>query len=234
MSYILSALKKAEHERHRGGIPDMLTSQPEGLRPQSAVGGAMLMPYWIGSVAILFLAGLWLLKEFYPDNNIVTIYSTVPLQSEPSADRPDLFLDASVRGRSDEAMSTGGDDPGASPGVSVPDVPASARDFAGDPVASQEARRDNFLSPSRGYADQILDIDELPPSLRGQLPRLVLSGHLYSLGHPTARKVILNGIALKEKQYLDDDLMIDEITPDGVVLDFQGRLFSLSASSMFR
>ena len=62
----------------------------------------------------------------------------------------------------------------------------------------------------------------------------MLSGHLYSLAHPQARKVILNGAALKEKQYLNDDLMISEITPEGVILDFRGRLFSMNASQMFR
>ena len=83
-------------------------------------------------------------------------------------------------------------------------------------------------------SDQMLDFDELPPSLRKQLPSLKLTGHLYSLAHPKARKVILNGIALKEKQYLDDEMMVNEITPDGVILDFQGRLFRMGADQMFR
>ena len=235
MSYILSALKKAEHERHRGDIPDVLTTQRELVEPPPAARRAVAKPYWIGGVAVLFLAGLWLLKEFYPGNNIVTVYSTVPLKSERFPGQPGQSFDVSPRRQPEAAAVLNGDD------VNVPPVApaqgarlAPARDFTDDPVATEEAGRDAPPPPSWPYADEIPDIDELPPSLRGQLPQLVLSGHLYSLAHPKARKVILNGVALKERQYLDDGLMVSEITPGGVILDFRGRLFSMNASRMFR
>ena len=234
MSYILSALKKAEHERHRGDIPDVLTAQREFTEPRSAAGGTMTKPYWIGGVAVLFLAGLVLLKEFYPDNGIVTVYSSVPVQSVQFPDEPGKSLDAVPRSQPATEIYPSGDEFDSLPVAPVQGAPVPAPDFVDDHVVSEETGRGVSYPSSWSYADEIRDIDELPPSLRGQLPRLVLSGHLYSLAHPRARKVILNGVALKEKQYLDDDLMVGEITPDGVILEFQGRLFSMSASSMFR
>ena len=84
------------------------------------------------------------------------------------------------------------------------------------------------------FSGDIPDYEALPMSLRDILPPLQLSGHLYSFARPQARKVIIDGLSLRENQHLDDDLMVRKIVPDGVVLDFQGQLFKLSADRIFR
>ncbi len=263
MSYILSALKKAEQERCSGAAPDVLTSQAVAA-PARPGGGRK--PYFIAAAAVL---GLWLVISVLNsgvDTGAVDV-SDAGFRSEvrhkaagqTAEDRP--LLEGEPAGRSPERRSgrapeNDGPTPhfglesGRAAAAQAPAVvtePAAApprtphAGFAGDDlrfVAPDTARADHRAGGGSveqwAPARNVLDVAELPPSLRKSLPRLELTGHLYSLAHPHARKVILNGIALKERQYLDDDLRVSEITPDGVILDFHGRLFRLDADQMFR
>lgn len=73
----------------------------------------------------------------------------------------------------------------------------------------------------------IPDITQLPPALKSQLPVMRLNGHIYA---PTAaaRRVIINGISMRENQYMSNDIRVKEIVAGGVVLDYRGQLFQLS------
>ena len=97
------------------------------------------------------------------------------------------------------------------------------------PVAVEQPLPEQTL-----FYGQVPDFSELAGEIRAQLPPLELTGHLYSLAHAHARKVIINGTALREQQYAADNLLVKEITPDGVVFDFKGRVFKLNATQMFR
>ncbi len=238
MSYILSALKKAEQERQGGGVPDVLTPQAaEEASPLSP--GRVSKPYWIGVVAALLLLGLWLAGALWFDDGAIDPGAG----DNPVAQRGAVANGAA--GGSRDQQSVVPSQPGdadAEPVRAALLAPKPYDGFTGDeddfataPAADRvPGRADPQASGQWAFTDEVLDIAELPPSLRKRLPRLELTGHLYSLAHPTARKVILNGVALKEKQYLNDDLLINEITPDGVILDFRGRLFRLGADQMFR
>ena len=243
MSYILSALKKADQERHSGDAPGVLTSQAVRESAEEKRGS-----YPVIAVTIALLLGAVLVGLLRPGGVAVDDSpgdASLAGHGAPSAESPD----ESLAGRSKmppfprvvpravpEARPPGAAPEVASAPVLTPTRPPS-RGLAGD--------EDVFAAPPtvRGSAEAveqwtpvggIPDLAELPPSLRGHLPRLRLTGHLYSLGHPNARKVILNGVALKEKQYLEDELMVSEITPDGVILDFRGQLFHMGAAQMFR
>ena len=230
MSYILSALKKAEQERHQGDAPDVLTMQRVITEPSSSSPErARSKLYLIGGAVALFASGLWLVKQLYPDNNVVTVYSSVPVQ--PGQYRAPAVAPSGEKRPGAPVVSSRDQ---ATPDIRSVTPPNSARGAGDDVAFGRDDQQGTSRAPSRSYGDEIRDIDALPPSLRERLPPLLLSGHLYSAAHPQARKVILNGIALKEKQYLIDDLMVSEIRSDGVVLDFQGILFSMNAKRMFR
>ena len=218
MSYILSALKKAEQERLRGSPPDVLTSQTIEEPSQPREKGKS---YIIAITAAVLLLGLGLVNVLDFNIGVGDALLTRPASSQ-SAPQTDLS-DAPLLQRAPVAVSE--PTPASVPSDYNPATPPVAR--TGDEPPKQPARQWKQVGG-------ILDIDELPPSLREDLPHLQLSGHLYSLARPNARKVILNGVALKEKQYLDDNLMIEEITPGGVILDFNGQLLRMSADRMFR
>ena len=79
----------------------------------------------------------------------------------------------------------------------------------------------------------IVNYEDLPNRLRERIPNIQLSAHIHSDLRPQARKVIINGVALREGQRLSDDLSVHQINSDGVVMDYQGTLFLLSKANIF-
>ncbi len=265
MSYILSALKKAEQERHSGDVPDVLTPQAVEAEPPARRSPRL---YFVGGVAAALLAGLWAVNVLRFDGALDGAggESLAPRAAPAAAVPPRGTQNVSPSGASGVSLGLSrrmvpSPSPGLSPNIppnfspgavqaEIGAAPASLspavpEGLSGDePVFGRPGGEPGIKSGTAGAVPQwarewpagdvIPDLAELPPSLRKNMPPLKLTGHLYSLGHPNARKVILNGAALKEGQYLDDDLMVSEITPDGVILDFHGRLFRIGADQMFR
>lgn len=79
-----------------------------------------------------------------------------------------------------------------------------------------------------------VDFDSLPPDTRRRIPAFSVTGHLYSNVRPQANKVIINGAALREGQYVNEDLMVSEITDAGVILDFRGLHFMIAKARIFQ
>lgn len=79
-----------------------------------------------------------------------------------------------------------------------------------------------------------VDFDSLPPDTRRRIPAFSVTGHLYSDARPQANKVIINGAALREGQYVNEDLMVSEITDAGVILDFRGLHFLIAKARIFQ
>ena len=167
----------------------------------------------IGGIAALAVLAVWLMGKYDGTDtaSVVTVHSAdAPL---PKARPVPLFP----------------------PQNAPPEAEALPAAIVNEPATEPRAEAPPWKAFTEDHGhEQIVDIDALPPSVRDQMQPLKLTGHLYSLAHPNARKVILNGTALKEKQYLNDRLMVDEITPDGVIIEFDGRLFHIGADRMFR
>jgi general secretion pathway protein B len=70
----------------------------------------------------------------------------------------------------------------------------------------------------------IQEYSQLPGSLRQQLPELSISLLFYSK-QPERRRVSVNGRMMREKDRLEKGLILEEITPDGVVFSYQGKKF---------
>lgn len=65
---------------------------------------------------------------------------------------------------------------------------------------------------------------ELPPELRQGIPELRVSVYVYS-ADPQRRFVILNSRRLSEGERSADGLLLEEIGPNGLVLEYGGRRF---------
>jgi general secretion pathway protein B len=72
--------------------------------------------------------------------------------------------------------------------------------------------------------NKLYSLQELPQSLRRNLPDFSISTHLYS-ADVTSRMARVNGQMLREGQFLSAGLKLEEITSDGLVFDFQGYRF---------
>jgi general secretion pathway protein B len=67
---------------------------------------------------------------------------------------------------------------------------------------------------------------ELPPSLRAGLPRLAVSGAVYS-PDPSARMLLVNGQVVREGESVAPGLVLERIAPRQAVFSWQGTRFQM-------
>jgi len=67
---------------------------------------------------------------------------------------------------------------------------------------------------------------DLPLAEQQSMPAITIEGHIYD-ADPQARMVIINGNVRKEKQHISAGLVLQEITADGVILDYHGHVFHM-------
>jgi len=94
-----------------------------------------------------------------------------------------------------------------------PGVPASAPSTVSPDVKPVQ----NDPAPVPG---KIYQSGDLPASLRQNLPAVTMSIFMYS-EDPASRMVRINGQTLREGQYISDGLKVEEIKPDGVILNYK-------------
>lgn len=73
----------------------------------------------------------------------------------------------------------------------------------------------------------LLEIWQLTEAEQRYLGALNVSMHVFST-EPSQRTVIVNGLRAREGQSLGQDLRLLEITPDGLIVDFQGQAVHLA------
>ncbi len=78
-------------------------------------------------------------------------------------------------------------------------------------------------APSR---ERIRTIDELRLSGELQMAELHLDIHVYS-ENPADRFIFINMVKHREQSRLAQGPVVSEITPDGVILDYEGKTFLL-------
>jgi general secretion pathway protein B len=120
--------------------------------------------------------------------------------------------DYAGKGASIRAAAPPKEPPGAEP-------PAKAAEKVAPPAAPEAGRGKNAKAARR-----VLEIKELPQSIRGALPQFRISGHAYS-PEPQTRVARINEKIIQEGQDLAPGLRVEEIVPDGVIFAFQGYRF---------
>ena len=81
--------------------------------------------------------------------------------------------------------------------------------------------------PQPGYTLAVLPTaDELRANGTLQMPDLHLDIHVYSI-KPAERFVFINMVRHREKSRLAEGPVVQEITPEGVILDYSGTRFLL-------
>lgn len=77
-------------------------------------------------------------------------------------------------------------------------------------------------------ASGIPELSQLPQAIQNELPQLIISGHIYSNSSET-RLININGDIFREGDTVVKNLKIEEITENGVVLNYNGTRFRLRA-----
>lgn len=216
MSYILDALKKAEKERQRGTVPDVLTVQEtstwktKNRRPLLYISLSLLLIN-----AVIFI--LW--TTFYP----------VKSQSLAPASKAIIEKELELRVVVDNKE--------LSPKQNQNTISVQAEQNA---KLQEKADKTSQQNQSKNIASnipqssnnkptkdkKILDFDELPDSVRQGLPNMSMSVHYYS-DIPSSRMITINGRTLKEGQELAAGLRLEEIRQEGAIFSYQDSLFSI-------
>jgi general secretion pathway protein B len=242
MSYILDALKKSEKERQRGTTPDLLTVQEPVLREKKK------RPVWTYIIIAVLVLGTglaayrlipWQSKNERSSPNTVAVQTSGPKTAEPM--QPEvphtITPQAGIKNQEvpppintirEKSLKT----PIAltkkeekqvvqkvvqpvqtSQPVLTPEIPANVP----SPVTPDIKPVQNEPAPVPG---KIYHSGDMPASVRQNLPAVNMSIFMYS-EDPASRMVRINGQTLREGQYISEGLKVEEIKPDGVILNYK-------------
>lgn len=215
MSFILDALKKSESERQQQTPAAFATvpsseSGPRAPRWLWVLGGLL-------AINVVVLAGLFVHSSSEPSATPVVAQSAGIDQSPTQAVASFAEqVEAARLNESQRRTSSSKPVPQRQAAAETPAEagPASAVDT---PVATQPQTRSTARLPT---------IYELQANGSLTLPELHLDIHVYS-DTPEDRFVFINMSKLRETSQLAEGPIVEEITPDGVVLDHRGTTFLL-------
>jgi general secretion pathway protein B len=223
VSYILDALKKSDSERQQRQGPTLATVQHQQYAYHRS-NRSWLMLLLAALVFALASAGFWLYQLGYLQ--LTTPRSAIPLSVsiEPGADSilPSILT------------------PTAPPATVVAPidrpVPVDSHALADGhgPVNSttpvvvapppEPVREHSDIMPPPGT---ILELGQLPASLRAGVPPLDFSLHVYSTRRDQ-RSIIINNRMMREGETINPELALSAITPDGVVMKYRNEYFRVS------
>ena len=96
--------------------------------------------------------------------------------------------------------------------------------YTSDKSSAVEPQQNREPTPVKG---RLYKKSELPISLQQELPDFRISMALYS-EDPNSRVAKINGKTLKEGQFLEEGLKLEEIKPDGVVFHYRNYSFQIN------
>jgi general secretion pathway protein B len=209
MSFILDALRKSETERQQQAGGEFSSVPSSSGESQSHKWLWMLALLLLVNVAVLI--GILLRPPAAPEPEIPV--QPAPAQAipvEPEVVPQEALAEPSFEDRVAQAKQK----------QPAPDS-AAAENAA--PAAS--SRSSAIISPPPSQ-ERVMTLDELRLAGAIQLPELHLDIHVYA-DEPAERFVFVNMNKLREGSRLDEGPVVSEITPEGVVMQHQGRTFLL-------
>lgn len=254
MSLILDALRRADAERQRGGVPGLHAQTGITLPTHGGTGPqAASRQYWLllGAVGALLLAGLavlaWLrigtpapvpaaaLPVAVPAAVLVATPAAAPVAATAASAPPQPGVLAATPAPALPQPAGMPPQPAGMPPqpAGVPPRPAAAPHGPAPtallprPVAAPALPRTPAAQQVAAAAAQRLPtLADLPEALRRELPAMTLGGSMYA-EQPALRMVIINGQVVHEGDRLAPELLVQQIRPKSVVLNLRGQAFEL-------
>jgi general secretion pathway protein B len=235
MSFILDALKKSESDRQRQSGPALFEVKVTPPKPR--------FPYWALALAALLViniaVGAWVYLHRPPAEPAATSAAAAP--AGPAASSAAAPAAAAPTRAVPPATTTGA--PTAPPhpatrSAAIPPEPvlsadAEAKDAPRNPddyapaVAPEKQNPDQGGSHVRsGTESGLKSYADAASSPEAHLPALRVDLHVYA-AKPEERFVLINMHRLHEGETLPDGVRVESITPEGVVVSYQGAKFIL-------
>lgn len=250
MSYILDALKKSEQERGRGGIPGVQTVHSSALSYNTKKSW---WPYILIAAVLLNLVAIlyFIYTRENPADSTASIAaatgdnasSKAPIQSAvtpatPPA-QPQQAAATAATGRQQDNQQAANFPTAASTATAARQAiapPATGSQSTTQPVPDyrEAAGYPQTMATAESYSAQqesdILEFDELPETIRQQLPAIIISAHVYST-NPRQHSIVINNNFMEEGEYFLDGMVLDEITRDGAIFLYKDFRFHLGVVS---
>jgi general secretion pathway protein B len=206
MSYILDALRRAEadRERERGQVPSLHTQPLSAPAPSQR----RWLP-WVGGGLTLLLVGVGVGMWWTGGQREAAVPVAQPAPAPQPATAP-----VTAPAPAPVVATAPPPPPAASASPFLPPIPPSA--------AVPTARPAPASAPA--VEAPIPRLSELPENTRRELPRLAISGSVYS-DDPASRFVMINGEVMREGARLGPDLVLERIGQRELVLRFKGQRF---------
>ncbi len=238
MSYILDALRKADAQRERDPARGIHAQSATALPPDRDADQASRLG-WLGAgmagAVLLALALWWLARpdslveaprfspgEALPFSSAVTSSPAVVAAPTPDVTPPAVTMPPPAT----EVQ------PAAPPMRALP--PVTPADLPPVPALSPlgEAQKASptlpaAAQPAVATGERLLSIAELPADVQRDLPRLTITGGVYST-NPAHRLLIVNGQVLNEGAEAAPGVVLTQIRPKTAVLSFRGWRYGVA------
>lgn len=239
MSYILDALRKSDQQRQRGLPPTLLAPQTAADEPRSrvSVSHALLAAALVGAGILLGALRPWQTEQPATTReapartplDTSSAPSSVPLQPQtarkseqaalPRELPPPIPSAAVLDHRVEERQAPAAAEPQPRPRARA--TPRQAARPAPQPAAKAVPEQPKSGGTGEAQEQKVLTMAELPLSVRQEMPRLTILVHAYSR-EPKERLVGINDRILHEGEDVAPGLRLEEITPEGMILHYQG------------
>jgi len=238
VSYILEALKKLEQKRQQEGTPNLLTLQGAATKIRQK---RRLWPYI--TMGVVLMNGIMVLLLFWiapwkdagqplSQTSRVAREGTIPppvtvLPEKKEQPVAETKKEVPLPEKKDVTQSV----PSQPPAPVSEKVVVEATQLKTAPVQPPTPIKTSpELSPREikpvKPSNKVLSIKELSATIKGSLPELKMTVHSYN-EQPQSRFVVINNNTIREGQPINADLKVEQITPNGVILNYQGHRFVL-------
>ncbi len=204
MSYILEALKKSNKERQHQSTSLPIKDLAPLISKQRRTKLPLLSLSLLIAIGVVTSGGFVFLKNYsftLKEAQPEVTEDTIPIQLSPNTTQAPL--QPSVIALEPEIIE-----------------PAPIYDF---PYEIQNLEQMESLPLKY---PELITVKELPVEIQNQLPNLEFAGHTYSQ-EPTARLILINNKILREGHKITNNLTLQEIIPEGVVLNYKSIEFQV-------
>ena len=228
MSYILDALKKSDQERQQGNSPHLYAlHHPIPPRKNSAPLARRLGLWVVGGVLLLGVCLALIMFFSWQDSSPsppVALNTTSGQQTSGTVAKDPAAPKTQPPSQENFAGEAG------TRSNSLPQVIIKESDVIRRTVPIREKSQPPSSDlPPAGTADAVAQLQDFPANIQAAVPELKFAGHTYS-AEPAQRMIIVNGRILREGDTISAGTYLAQITPDGVIIDFQGHRFLVKSN----
>lgn len=220
MSYILDALKKSQRQRELGSVPRLTTEQLALLHRK----GSNVVPWAVAAVAVATAAAL---AALYGPLGRPGPEADEKATAEAESSSPAPSMEVPRRTSRETAPEARHTEIPATDNTEVPAVTGRQDARAGTAAEMQSASASTMTtSVENGLMQAIPLLSDLSFDLQRSLPAPALNVHVYAQA-PKDRFVFLDMRKYKEGERTQEGILIEEITPEGVILRYGQQRFRL-------